>query len=542
MDSIKKILGRILILGCLVGSLTGCNEEEDRAPLSGEQTVQVQLDVHTRAADASDGKPTDEESALHSLRIYAFSDVDGNSKTVGHLYLRKEDLGNTTDTKSFLMDLKIKAESVEQTLRFYAVANENAMETQGSGAPAQLTETTTESQLNIFWFTELQGVTTYGLPMYDQKEVTINTNDITPQIQVGHEGHYTLKNKKVAFELQRPVGKLGVFAAKPRGETGELRITGLTMLSSGTLTRNYLMPQTDETLKDITSIVGNFELEVVGDAVTAELADNITDEQRKDPKNYTPVLNAPFYPFENPWGSNTWNVPGDEKGNVLQIEYEYDGTARTGLVYLPPIERNRYYTVCCLMHNDGKITVEYTVADWEDGGTTDLGEFDYPSYTNPIIPADGTPLPESGKYPQPTVHYNQDENSDVGSYWFEFRIWAPEGTNEVWKPVLYTRNPQDFAVEVYQGGQKVPTVNGSYPTSSAPYRIRVKALTNEYLTSAQNGTQVNKTVGLGIAYTPALLPNENRLLLINGLTGSLKWEGSELAEAIVIKQVDIPQN
>lgn len=194
------------------------------------------------------------------------------------------------------------------------------------------------------------------------------------------------------------------------------------------------------------------------------------------------------------------------------------------------------------MHNDGKITVEYTVADWEDGGTTDLGEFDYPSYTNPITPADGTSLPESGKYPQPTVHYNQDENSDEGSYWFEFKIWAPKGTNEVWKPVLYTRNPQDFAVEVYQGGQKVTTVNGSYPTSSASYRIRVKALTNEYLTSAQNGTQVNKTVGLGIAYTPALLPNENRLLLINGLTGSLKWEGSELAETIVIKQVDIPQN
>ena len=36
------------------------------------------------------------------------------------------------------------------------------------------------------------------------------------------------------------------------------------------------------------------------------------------------------------------------------------------------------------MHNDGKITVEYTVADWDDGGTDDLGEFDYPSYTNPM--------------------------------------------------------------------------------------------------------------------------------------------------------------
>lgn len=526
MDSIIKILGRILILGCLVGSLTGCNEEEDRAPLSSEQTVQVQLDVHTRAADASDGKPTDEESALHSLRIYAFSDVDGNSKTVGHLYLRKEDLGNTTDTKSFLMDLKIKAESVEQTLRFYAVANENAMETQGSGVPAQLTETTTENQLNIFWFTELQGVTTYGLPMYDQKEVTINTNDIIPQTQVGHEGHYTLKNKKVAFELQRPVGKLGVFAAKPRGETGELRITGLTMLSSGTLTRNYLMPQSDETLKNITSIVGDFELEVVGDAVTAELADNITDEQRKDPKNYTPVLNAPYYPFENPWGSNTWNVPGDEKGNVLQIDYSFDGgDARTGLVYLPPIERNHYYTVCCLMHNDGKITVEYTVADWE--GETYPIEFDYPSYDNPITPWGSLSLPEGGKYPQPEVYYNSDKTSALGSYSFNFKMTAPTG--QKWTPTLRD-NPGKFEVSVYQNGTEITDAD-KWVASPEAYEIRVRAL------SAEN---VGETVSLGISYIPTW-STESSLLLINGLTNNLKWEGSWLAETIVIQQVEVPQ-
>jgi hypothetical protein len=166
------------------------------------------------------------------------------------------------------------------------------------------------------------------------------------------------------------------------------------------------MPQTDETLKDITSIVGDFELEVVGEAVTKELANGISEDERKNPENYTAVLNVPFYPFENPWGSSAWNAKGDEKGNVLQIEYEYDRTARTGLVYLPPIVRNCYYTVCCLMHNDGKITVEYRVADWE--GVTYPLEFDYPSYENPITPANGTSLPGGGKYPQPTVWFNSD--------------------------------------------------------------------------------------------------------------------------------------
>ena len=186
MDSIKQILSRIFILGCLVGSLTGCNEE-DRTPLSGERTVQVQLDVHTRAVDASDGTPTDEEAALHSLRVYAFSDVDGSSTTVGHLYLTD----GLHTSGSFLMDLKIKAEPTEQTLRFYAVANEGAMFTRGE--EKQLNERTSETELNNFSFTELQTpVATYGLPMFATDTVTVNTSSASLQTQPGHEGHFTL--------------------------------------------------------------------------------------------------------------------------------------------------------------------------------------------------------------------------------------------------------------------------------------------------------------------------------------------------------------
>lgn len=522
MDSIKQILGRIFILGCLVGSLTGCNEEEDRTPLSGERMVQVQLKVHTRAEDATTVAPADQESALHSLRIYAFSDVDGKSTTVGHLYLTN----GLNTSGNLLMDLKIKADT-EQLLRFYAVANEAAMRTQGSGAPALLTATTSESQLKAYWFTELQDITTYGLPMYAKVEVTINTNNIIPQTQVGHEGHFTLQ-EKVNLELKRPTGKLEIFAAKPQGETGELRITGLTMLSSGTLTRNYLMPQTDETLKDITSIVGDFELEVIGEAVTKELANGISEDERKNPANYTPVLNAPYYPFENPWGSSAWNVKGDEKGNVLQIDYSFgEGDARTGLVYLPPIERNHYYTVCCLMHNDDKITVEYTMADWE--GETYPIEFDYPSYDNPITPFDGSLPPAGGKYPQPTVYFNPDEKSTAGSYSFSFKMTAPTG--QKWIPTLL-ENPGKFKVSVYQNGTEITDAD-MWVASPDTYEIRVRAL------SAEN---VGTTVTLVISYRPSWLgDDETSILLINGLTNDLKWEGSTLAETIVIKQVEVPQ-
>ena len=299
------------------------------------------------------------------------------------------------------------------------------------------------------------------------------------------------------------------------------------MKASGTLTRNYLMPQSEETLKNITNIAGDFPLQVVGDAVTKELANDITDEQRKDPENYTPVLNAPYYPFENPWGSNIWNVKGDEQGNVLQIDYSFgEGDARTGLVYLPPIERNRYYTVCCLMHNDGKITVEYTVADWE--GETYPIEFDYPSYDNPITPWGSSSLPEEGdKYPQPTVYFNSDKTSATGSYSFSFKMTGPTG--QKWTPTL--DNP-DFAVSVYQNGTEITDAN-KWVASPDAYEIRVRAL------KADN---IGETVSLGISYRPSWLgENETLMLLINGLTNNLKWEGSRLAETIVITQVEVPQ-
>lgn len=526
MLNTRKILYWAVTAVCCGLLPFGCVKEDAASP--GERhDVAVRLNVGTRAVSETDGTPADAESAIHSLRVYAF--VGG--QLAGHYFTSiVEDFPHT-----FFMDLTFYSATTQQ-VDFYVVANEAAMLTRGAGAPEPLTATTSESQLNDFWFTELQDVTTYGLPMFCKQPETLDftkVSDETPN-DLNHAGH-TLIESDITFELQRPVGKLGVFAAKPQGESGELRITGLTMKASGTVTRNYLMPQTPETLEKLTTgVVGDFDLEVVGDAVTKELANDITDEGRKNPANYTAVLNAPYYPFENPWGSNIWNVKGDEKGNVLQIDYSFgEGDARTGLVYLPPIERNRYYTVCCLMHNDGKITVEYTVADWES--VESVLDFDYPSYDNPITPYDGSQPSEGDQYEQPTVYCNPNDTT-VGYYSFKFSMTAPKGTAEVWKPVLYTRFPDDFNVGVYQGDVYLGDEEKSYPTSDESYEIRISANSNEYLDDNQN----NKTVGLGIAYSPVLTPNENQLLLINGLTGNLKWKGSTLAEVVVIKQVDIP--
>lgn len=512
MDSIKQILSRIFILGCLVGSLTDCNEE-DRTPLSGERTVQVQLDVHTRAVD---GTPTDEESALHSLRIYAFSGVDDNRTTVGHLYLT--DGLNTSG--SFLMDLKIKAEPTEQTLRFYAVANEGAMSTPGN--EKTLEESTSETELKNFTFTLLKTPTSdNGLPMFATQEVTVHTDKASLQTQDNnHEGHFTL-TEKVKFELERPVGKLGFFAAKVEGENEILTVTGAKILKEGTRMMNYLFPQTDEVLKKIVSKTSEIDLTVTGGNVKNTLSENISEADRKNPANYTPLLDVPFYPFETPWGSTSWNTPGDEKGAVLQIDYKFGEKTNTGFVYLPRIERNHYYAICCLMRNSGKITVEYVVADWDDGGNYEL-DFAYPTYVNPIQPI------KEGDFSLPTVYYNPDPDSDEGTFKAYFELTAPEG--QEWQPTLLNATPADYEITVYQSEQGIQKkVEPPYVASSSEYVIKIRALKPE---------NVGRTVELGIGYIPRWDPGAMSLLQINGTSGDTKWPGSDDPEKIVISQID----
>lgn len=511
MDSIKQILGRIFILGCLVGSLTGCSEE-DRTPLSGERMVQVQLDVHTRAVDASTGTPTAEESDLHSLRIYAF---DNSGQQVGHL-----NLTDGLDTSNpLLMDLKIKAEPTEQSLRFYAVANEGAMSTPGN--EKTLDANTSETELKNFTFTLLKTPTSdNGLPMFATDEVTINTGNTSLRTESGHEGHYTL-NEKVNFELERPVGKLGVFAAKVEGETETLTVTGAKILKEGTRMRNYLFPQTDEVLKQIVSKEAEINLALVtGGNVNKALSENISDEERKNPGNYTPLLEVPFYPFETPWGSTSWDTPGDERGAVLQIDYQFGDKTNTGLVYLPRIERNHYYAICCLMRNSGKITVEYVVADWNDGGNYEL-DFAYPTYF-PIEPMEGA------DYSQPTVYYNPDPDSDEGTFKARFRLTAPEG--QEWQPTLLNATPADYEITVYQSSEQgMQKVEPPYVASSSDYVIKIRALKSE---------NVDRKVELGIGYIPRWDPGDMSLLQINWASGNTIWGGSDDPEKIVISQID----
>lgn len=500
-NSIKYIA--LLVLAA--ATVAGCTKAP--APDLGEElNVLLQMSVGTKAVTETDGTPTDAESAIYTLRVYAF--VDGQA--AGHFYTGDyaalEDAAGTASgaAKHFLMDIKMYSLG-SRDVDFYVIANEEAMATAGS-APAGFDENTTEDELNGFTFTSLNlgNGMAFGLPMCCKKTETINfaaiDDENNPQTAPGHEGHILLA-QKLSFELERPVGKIGVFAAKPKGEKGTLTITGLSVTRSRFV--NFLMcPDNLENAYGNQGSSATRELATLDDPVLSEVASGETDASK-----YTPVQAEAYYPFENPWGSGSWSLPGDARGNILTISYKYnsDSQERTGTVYLPPIVRNTYYMVCCQLSNSGKILVNYSVADWDDAELYEL-EFAAPEYEMPTqsYPVASTP------YDLPSVHYNGDPAAQEGTFSINFKISGPVG--QVWTPTLLNATDADYQITVTQNGSPVAA---PYLASADPYEITIRALRPD---------NVGKMPEFAISYTPQWDPTGTSLLMINGNSESeLRW-------------------
>lgn len=521
-NSIKYIA--LLVLAA--ATVAGCTKAP--APDLGEElNVLLQMSVGTKAVIETDGTPTVAESAIHTLRVYAF--VDG--EPAGHFYTSDyatlEGAAGTASgaAKHFLMDIKMYSLG-SRVVDFYVIANEEAMVTAGS-APAGFDENTTEAELKSFTFTSLKlgNGMALGLPMCCKRKETINfaeDDPNNPQTDPGHEGHILLK-QKLNFELERPVGKIGVFAAKPIGEEGTLTITGLSVTRSRFV--NFLMLP-----DDLEKAYGNQgspairKLATVVDPVTSEVVSGEADATK-----YTPVQAEAYYPFENPWGSSgSWSLPGDARGNKLTISYKYDTDSqeRTGTVYLPPIVRNNYYMVCCLLSNTGKIVVNYSVADWDDSEPYVL-EFDAPEYT---LPTQSYPVVTDPPYSDmPKVYYNGDPDAKEGTFSINFSIEGPTG--QLWTPTLLNATEEDYEISV---SQNESPVNPPYRESDVPYKITVRAL---------RPGNVGKTLEFAISYTPQWDPAGTSLLMINGSSeDDLNWpvpEGTENPTyKIVIEQVE----
>ena len=534
--NIKNIVALLALLFAAF-AFEGCvndNEQTLREPVV-RMTLPISLGPKAVGTEAA----TDSELSIHSLRVYAFS----GGKLAGHYYYS----GDAVSKISFLLDLKLYS-STTQSVMLYAIANESSFLRYSN--ITSLNASTSEADLKGMYFSFVDVES--GLPMFYASESPLSLDvasdaSAMPEDVVNgadHDGH-TLLAQTVALNVERSIAKIDVFATKQSGENAELKITGVRMAAQGVRIRNFLFPQSTATLQTLqphdTDLLFNMAASPLTVATTLPEGYDAASESEKsamrtDKANYTAILAAPQYACENPYGSNNPLVAdGSGKGSVILIDYEFNGIARSAAVNMPPMERNKHYPVYCLFNNEGKMSIDYIVADWDKDETNWGGEldFNYPTYSNPMLPLDQNAVRPFAK---PTMWHSNTSNDEAGAFCCRFVMWGPVG--QAWTAVV-DGSASDYAVRVYDK-------NGS-PQNDATVTVLDGLGANDWYTikvvplqPLKNGKQ--KSVKLRIVYTPSWMHHSD-FLLINGEQESPAYTDSGTdPDAIIITQIEQPYN
>ena len=215
---------------------TGCIFEKMDMP-KDLQNVLIQINV---SADdmMTKGNPSESESAINTLHIYAF-----NGDALAGYYVSDD----AAQEEYFIMDLSLPtSESIP--VDFYVIANAGSMKYYNNAMV--LSENMTRSQLESLRFTGI--VQNSSLPLYTKETKNLNTAIYKAATAENHNGHLLL-DQQVSFMLSRSLAKLSVYGAKPAEASTSPEILSVEVLASGTREFSYLFPQTDDVLNAVAS-------------------------------------------------------------------------------------------------------------------------------------------------------------------------------------------------------------------------------------------------------------------------------------------------
>lgn len=530
--NIKNIVALLALLFAAF-AFEGCvndNEQILREPVV-RMTLPISLGTKAVGTEAA----TDSELSIYSLRVYAFS----GGKLAGHYYYS----GDAVSKISFLLDLKLYS-STTQSVMLYAIANESSFLRYSN--ITSLNASTSEADLKGMYFSFVDVGS--GLPMFYASESPLSLDvasdaSAMPENVVNgadHDGH-TILAQTVELSVKRSIAKIELFATKQFNESAELKITGVRILAPGVRIRNYLFPQSQATLQALEPHDADLMLNMAATPLTvattlpsgyAAASESEKNAMRTDKANYTAILAAPQYGFENPYGSNNPLVAdGSGKGSVILIDYEFNGIARSAAVNMPPMERNKHYPIYCLFNNEGKMSIDYIVADWDKDETNWKEEldFNYPTYSNPVIPIDPTAVRPFAK---PTMWHSNTSNDEAGAFCCRFIMWGPVGQD--WT-ALVDASAAEYEVRVYdKTGTKLPSNTVTVAASLAAddwYTIKVVPLQ-----PLSNGEQ--KSVKLHIIYTPSWMSHPDYLLINGEQESPAYFDSGTDPDAIIITQIE----
>lgn len=488
----QKFNNIILIAAALVSAAiisVSCMEKEDAS--AQMQSVMIELSVSSEGMTKA--VPTASETAINSLRIYAF---------YGERLAGYAEKGTVIEDTPFYMNLELPAAGTHQ-VDFYVVANEDQMAYQNG--KVILSEDMTRSQLESIRFTGLTSGD--ALPMYGLQKEDINVDEITSEL---------ILTQKVQLHLSRSLAKISLYAAKVQGTSVIPQILDTKILAAGTRTYSYLFPQSQETLSAIAPRPNDRTIHSSAVDVNAEVAKG--SNEAKDASNYDMVQADAYLPEVN------------SEDVVLRVEYAMSpgGEIRTGFVYMPQIVRNTHYKVCILISAEGQLIINYEVMPWEDNVISEI-HFDYPthSYLREAIPST-----ESDLAVKPSGPAQMSESKPYEGY---FQMTYP--SNDSWTPTLMGPQAGNCTVTVFQQDglveQEVP--QDQWPIEASPkwYRIAV--------TPDPMKVEAGDEVRLAVTYKAAGLETIE-YMLINGSYQEYYWpyagESQQDANYVIITMVN----
>lgn len=498
MQKTINIILKVVLAAFLAVLATGCIT--DRFDTSnGLQSVMLQVNIS--AGEMTKAEPTDAESAINSVRIFAYR-TDGTQ--AGHFY------SAAVSDEPIIMDL-ILPEKGKHNVKFYVFANEASMNFMDDFAFA---EEMTQSQLSAARFHNMNP--SYGFPMYCEQTAEIDVDNVSSVANdaEGHEGHFYLV-QQVNFGLSRPMAKLSVYAAIAEGGApGSISINQIGFQVNGTRNHNYLLPQSAEVLASVPVRTNGRDM-ISQPAGIIKTIDKTDAAAVGNPANYDLVV-ADQYLGEVEVGDNDWSTKESDRQAVLHVQYTVGsgGEILNGYVYLPTIVRNRHYKVCILINSEGNIIINYYVANWDDADMTELW-FDYPSHSYLRVAPNDTDHPAdpaSMSVSQPFTGY--------------FKMTHP--AEETWTPVLLN-NATECDVKVYKVGEETTPL--TYPIKADSenwYKITI---------TPSAGLAAGTEVEMAITYSPLGSMDKYEYLMINGSQSSPYWPyaGTSDPNKVIIK-------
>lgn len=534
--AVLTVLAAIVTVGCV-------SEKDEISVDTNDVMVLLNIsagDMQTKAID---------EDAIKTVRVFAF-DQAGN--LVGHLY-------SPTAGSDVHLILSVPEGQTTMTVDFYAVANEGAM--YYDDAAINLSDNMTIDELNTIVYSSLI-TTENALPLYGKVSKTLALTSGSQHTVDGHTGF--MLNESVSISLERSLAKIGVYAAAVSGASTNPVIHSITFKSQGRRNLSYLFPAVDNaelqardaTIASLSAdrvfnlISSGTDMLSNGGVVSKRLDAQNTDKSVNVTDYYTEIL-SPFYLAEVPYGSSDWSVSADVSGRpvVLVVEYSFgEGTIKKyAEVNMPPIERNNFYQVRCLVKADGQILVAVSVNPWEAGEDWDI-DFAFPTHSNPLfasntMQSDGTYPLQYGK--EATMYFSGSESDpgEEGAFSIDFNMSYPMGGR--WIPAINHASNEDFKVLVYERGTtttvSVP-VNVKSDNDDTWYTIKVVPL---------KSGNVGKKATLSVSYMTLFggLDYSYLLQINGGEENNLAWVEKDPSDTdvyedstvdIVITQVNTP--